>query len=152
MKKAPKTGASSEPVACPLQGPPCLLLLLRGGLFLRGSFLSCALHRLILPKHQNFAIRKSQCDSYIRCFTMKVKKKMHCAVPFGFFRVALAPREARSPSRFACAARSRAENSRVRARCCTRSEDAAPARGGNFALASVRGSVTRRIFRAPPHP
>jgi hypothetical protein len=31
---------------------PMLLLFLRGRLLLRGGFLSCALHRLILPKHQ----------------------------------------------------------------------------------------------------
>jgi hypothetical protein len=31
---------------------PMLLLLLGGRLFLRGGFLGCALHRLILPKHQ----------------------------------------------------------------------------------------------------
>ena len=35
--------------ACPLQGAPKLLLLLRSSFLLRGGFLGCALHRLILP-------------------------------------------------------------------------------------------------------
>jgi hypothetical protein len=35
-----------------LNRAPMLLLFLRGRLLLRGGFLRCALHRLILPKHQ----------------------------------------------------------------------------------------------------
>jgi hypothetical protein len=35
-----------------LKWAPMLLLFLRGRLLLRGDFLGCALHRLILPKHQ----------------------------------------------------------------------------------------------------
>ncbi len=77
MKKAPENrGLESNLLLALSQGPSLLLLFLRGGLLLRGSLLGCALHRLILPKHQNFAIRKSQCDSYIRLFAMKVKRKM----------------------------------------------------------------------------
>jgi len=38
--------------AAPLRGAPKLLLLLRSSFLLRGGFLRCALHRLILPKHQ----------------------------------------------------------------------------------------------------
>ena len=36
----------------PMRGAPKLLLFLRSSFFLRGGFLRCALHRLILPKHQ----------------------------------------------------------------------------------------------------
>jgi len=36
----------------PSRGAPKLLLLLRSSFLLRGGFLCCALHRLILPKHQ----------------------------------------------------------------------------------------------------
>ena len=35
-----------------LRWAPMLLLFLRSSFLLRGGFLSCALHRLILPKHQ----------------------------------------------------------------------------------------------------
>ena len=87
MKKAPETGALDRTLFCPpLSGHAHLLLFLGGGFLLRGGFLGCALHRLILPKHQNFAIRKSQCDSYIRLFGRKVKKKMHSTSGFGTFR------------------------------------------------------------------
>jgi len=51
MKKAPKTGASEWNLflLALVQGAPKLLLLLRSSFFLRGGFLGCALHRLILP-------------------------------------------------------------------------------------------------------
>jgi len=51
MKKAPETGAFDYGTCllAPIQGAPKLLLFLGRGLFLRGGFLSCALHRLILP-------------------------------------------------------------------------------------------------------
>src|SRR5436189_3569008 len=81
MKKAPETGASEWKLAfAPSQGRPKLLLLLRSSFFLRGSFLCCALHRLILPNIKFCDSKKSQCDSYIRLFGNKVKKKMqsHC--------------------------------------------------------------------------
>jgi len=52
MKKAPETGASVGTFACPSSGLGQLLLLFGRCFFLRGSFLGCALHRLILPKHQ----------------------------------------------------------------------------------------------------
>src|SRR5438067_13309766 len=76
MKKAPIPRGLVSETFVPI-GTPRLLLLLRGCFFLRSSFLGCVLHRLILPKHQNFAIRKSQCDSYIRLFEKNVKEKMH---------------------------------------------------------------------------
>ena len=85
-KKPRKTGALAvENLCCsPCSGPGHLLLFLRGGL-LRCFLFGCALHRLILPKHQILRLEKSQCDSYIRLFTMKVKKKMNLApVPISF--------------------------------------------------------------------
>ena len=42
-------GLGVKPVCSPFQGAPKLLLFLRSSLFLRGGFLGCALHRLILP-------------------------------------------------------------------------------------------------------
>src|SRR5437867_12842960 len=50
-KKAPETGAFGvEPVFMALfQGAPKLLLFLRSSFLLRGGFLGCGLHRLILP-------------------------------------------------------------------------------------------------------
>src|SRR5262249_44342945 len=49
MKKAPKTGALEWNLSALLQGSPQLLLFLRSSFLLRGGFLGCALHRLILP-------------------------------------------------------------------------------------------------------
>ena len=59
-----------------VRATPRLLLFLRSSLFLRGGFLGCALHRFILPNIKFCDSKKSQCDSYIRCFGNKVKKKM----------------------------------------------------------------------------
>src|SRR3974377_2180983 len=81
MKKAPETGASESNFAL-LQGVPKLLLLLRSSFFLRGSLFGCALHRLILPNIKFCDLEKPQCDSYIRFFTTKVKKKMHADLAF----------------------------------------------------------------------
>ena len=54
MKKAPTNRGlwDSNLTAAPLRGAPKLLLFLRSSFLLRGGFLGCALHRLILPKHQ----------------------------------------------------------------------------------------------------
>src|SRR5579863_3977554 len=102
MKKAPETGALDWKLCLPTlpQGTPALLLLFCGCLFLRGCFLGCALHRLILPKHQNFAIRKSQCDSYIRLFVRKVKRKMHSrfVLPLSTCMIALLRSKDSAPS------------------------------------------------------
>ena len=69
----------SELVAATPSGAPRLLLFLRGGLlFCWGLFLRCVLHRLILPNIKICdSLKRSQCDSYIRLFASKVKKKMH---------------------------------------------------------------------------
>ena len=88
MKKAPETGASESNFAL-LQGVPKLLLLLRSSFFLRGSLFGCALHRLILPNIKFCDLEKPQCDSYIRLFARKVKKKMHIervSIWFAFVR------------------------------------------------------------------
>jgi hypothetical protein len=78
MKKAPKIGALEWNLLCaPVRGAPKLLLLFRSSFFLRGGFLRCALHRLILPNIKFCDFEKSQCDSYIRLFATKVKRKMH---------------------------------------------------------------------------
>ena len=76
MKKAPETGALEWNLAL-LQGLPKLLLLLRSSFLLRGSLFGCALHRLILPNIEFCDLEKPQCDSYIKLFARKVKKKMH---------------------------------------------------------------------------
>jgi hypothetical protein len=76
MKKAPETGALEWNFAL-LQGLPKLLLLLRSSFLLRGSLFGCALHRLILPNIEFCDLEKPQCDSYIKLFARKVKKKMH---------------------------------------------------------------------------
>ena len=76
MKKAPETGALEWNLAL-LQGLPKLLLLFRSSFFLGGSLFGCALHRLILPNIEFCDFEKPQCDSYIKLFARKVKKKMH---------------------------------------------------------------------------
>jgi hypothetical protein len=81
MKKAPKTGALEWNFALP-QGVPKLLFLLRSSFLLWGSLFGCALHRLILPNIKFCDLEKPQCDSYIKLFTTKVKKKMHMALRF----------------------------------------------------------------------
>src|ERR1019366_8974505 len=53
-----------------------LLLFLRSGFLLCGSFLGCVLHRLILPIRICDS-KKSQRDSYIESVRSNVKKKMH---------------------------------------------------------------------------
>jgi hypothetical protein len=92
MKKAPETGASEWNFAL-FQGIPKLLLFLRSSFFLRGSLFGCALHRLILPNIKFCDSKKPQCDSYIRLFTMKVKKKMHACSLSIRFRFLLPPIE-----------------------------------------------------------
>ena len=88
MKKAPEIGALEWNLAL-LQGVPKLLLFLRSSFLLRGSLFGCALHRLILPNIEFCDLKKPQCDSYIRLFARKVKKKMHneqLSICFGFDR------------------------------------------------------------------
>ena len=52
MKKAPTNrGLLVRTWFTPLSGRPCYFFFF-GRLLLRGGFLGCALHRLILPKHQ----------------------------------------------------------------------------------------------------
>src|SRR5881397_770086 len=78
MKKAPENRGLGVNLFCsPARGAPELLLFLRSCFLLRGGFLGCALHRLILPNIKFCDLEKSQCDSYIRWFVGKVKKKMH---------------------------------------------------------------------------
>src|ERR1043166_3038036 len=85
MKKAPENrGLGVEPRRPPRRRR--LLLFLRSSLLLRGGLLGCALHRLILPNIRFCDFGKSQCDSYIRWFAVKVKKKMNSrpvSTPFG---------------------------------------------------------------------
>ena|SRR5712692_4766473 len=89
MKKAPENrGLGVWNLFAALAGAPKLLLFLRSSFLLRGGFLGCGLHRLILPKHQILRLEKSQCDSYIRCFAINVKKKMHAPIRFDLFEVA----------------------------------------------------------------
>src|SRR5271156_5462787 len=77
VEEAPRSKAATNKNGPDHSGRPNLLLFL-GCFFLRrlSSFLGCVLHRLILPNIR-FAISRSQCDSYIRFFEPKVKKKMH---------------------------------------------------------------------------
>jgi hypothetical protein len=49
MKKAPENRGLGVISIIALKGAPTLLLLFCGGLLLRGGFLGCTLHRLILP-------------------------------------------------------------------------------------------------------
>ena len=48
--------------------------------FFAGAFLVAFFIDVILP-NLKFAIRKSQCDSYIRLFENFVKEKMHVVAP-----------------------------------------------------------------------
>jgi hypothetical protein len=89
MKKAPKIGALEWNL---LFSPPRRARLgyfffFAGAFFLVAAFL-VALFIDLFSLTSNFATRKkSQCDSYIRFFEKKVKRKMHFASRFGFHRV-----------------------------------------------------------------
>ena len=87
-KKAPETGASEWNSSALFRASPQLLLFLRSSLLFRGGLFGCALHRLILPNIKFCDSKKSQCDSYIRLFAMKVKKKMQVVSHSDLFRVA----------------------------------------------------------------
>ena len=86
-KKAPKIGASEWNSLALFRAAPQLLLFLRSSLLFGGGLFCCALHRLILPNIK-FCDQKSQCDSYIRLFARKVKKKMRTVSHSDLFRVA----------------------------------------------------------------
>src|ERR1022692_4390859 len=79
MKKAPENrGLGLKTVCLPLfRVRPRYFFFLAGAFFFGAAFLVALFIRLILPKHQNFAIRKSQCVSYIRLFAKKGKRKMN---------------------------------------------------------------------------
>jgi hypothetical protein len=98
MKKAPETrGLGLKTVCLPFfRVRPRYFFFLAGAFFFGAAFLVALFIRLILPKHQNFAIRKSQCVSYIRLFAKKVKRKMQFALvssPFELPRATSSPQE-----------------------------------------------------------
>jgi len=86
-EKGPENRGLGVEFVSPFQGGAKLLLFLRSSLLFRGGLFCCALHRLILPNIK-FCDQKSQCDSYIRLFARKVKKKMRRASHSDLFRVA----------------------------------------------------------------
>ncbi len=59
-----------------LSGRGCYFFFLGAAFFFAGAFFVAFFIDVILPNFK-FAIRKSQCDSYIRLFEKIVKEKMH---------------------------------------------------------------------------